>query len=223
MVMAVTSGEQDAPEVALPVTEDGLLLNGMRRRWRHRGPVRFLPLTSIAPPFMAETWNDLVSEGNEGQVVDDMRLLIPEIDSIHFLTASRTVRGGIVVGQRGGGTRIPLGSFGDGMRRLLLLRLALAGNNAKCILVDEVDTGLHWTVMASMWRLVVEVAKRSNLQVFATTHSFDCIRGLASMIKNHPELADEVSVQKVDPSLRRAVSVEGPDIPVAVERGVEFR
>ena len=55
--------------------------------------------------------------------------------------------------------------------------------------------------MGGMWRLVVEVARKSRLQLFATTHSQDCILGLASMIKSYPELADEVSVHKIDTSL----------------------
>ena len=152
-----------------------------------------------------------------------MKLLMPDIDSIHFLTSGLTPRGGFVVGMRGGGSRYPLGTFGDGIRRLLLLRLALANNHDSCVLVDEVDTGLHWTVMAGMWRLVVEVARKSHLQLFATTHSHDCVFGLASMIRSYPDLASEISVQKIDTSLPRAVSVQGADIPAALESGVDFR
>ncbi len=175
------------------------------------------------PPFLAEAWNALVTDGREHDVVEDMKLLMPDIHSIHFLTRDRMPRGGgIVVGMRGGGSRYPLGTFGDGIRRLLLLRLALA-NADGFVLVDEVDTGLHWTVMAGMWRLVVEVARKSRLQLFATTHSHDCILGLASMIKSYPELANDVSIQKIDTSLPQAVSVQGADIPAALESGIDFR
>ena len=176
------------------------------------------------PPFLTEAWNALVTEGRENEVVEDMKLLVPDIDSIHFLPSGRVSRGGrIVVGLGTEGSRHPLGTFGDGIRRLLLLRLALAANADSYVLVDEIDTGLHWTVMAGMWRLVVEVARNSGLQLFATTHSHDCILGLASMIKSYPDLADEVSIQKIDTSLPQAVSVQGPDIPGALESGVDFR
>ena len=223
MGLAVTLNARKTPEFVFPVTEEGLLLHDPRRRWMTRTSARFLSLTSMDPPFLSESWNALVSDGREREVVEDMKLLMPDIDSIHFLTSGRTPNGGFVVGLRGGGTRYPLGTFGDGMRRLLLLRLALANNVDSCVLVDEVDTGLHWTVMAGMWRLVVEVAHRSRLQLFATTHSHDCILGLASMIKSYPALAGEVSIQKIDTSLPRAVSVQGTDIPAALESGVDFR
>ena len=109
------------------------------------------------------------------------------------------------------------------MRRLLQLRLAFADNADSYVLVDEIDTGLHWTVMAGMWRLVVEVARKSRLQLFATTHSHDCIFGLASMIKSYPDLAGEVSIQKIDTALPQAVSVQGAEIPAALEHGIDFR
>ena len=57
------------------------------------------------------------------------------------------------------------------MRRLLALSLSLIRTEQGILLVDEIDTGLHWTVMEEMWRLVVETARRSSVQVFATTHS----------------------------------------------------
>ena len=224
MALAITLNARKAPEFIFPVAEEGLLLRDLRRPWKHRPSARFLSLTSMDPPFLTETWNALVTDGRENEVVEDMKLLVPDIDSIHFLTSGRlSGGGGIVVGLRTEGSRHPLGTFGDGMRRLLLLRLALANNADSYVLVDEIDTGLHWTVMAGMWRLVVEVARNSGLQLFATTHSHDCILGLASMIKSYPELADEVSVQKIDTSLPQAVSVQGPDIPAALESGVDFR
>ena len=223
MGLVITLNARKTPEFVFPVTEEGLLLHDPRRRWMTRPSARFLSLTSMDPPFMSEAWNALVTDGREHEVVEDMKLLMPDIDSIHFLTTGRMPKAEVVVGLRGGRSRYPLGSFGDGMRRLLLLRLALANNADSCVLVDEVDTGLHWTVMAGMWRLVVEVAHKSQLQLFATTHSHDCILGLASMIKSYPELADEVSIQKIDTSLRRAVSVQGTDIPAALESGIDFR
>lgn len=43
------------------------------------------------------------------------------------------------------------------------------------------------------------------------------------MIKSYPDLAAEVSIQKIDTSLPQAVSVQGMDIPAALESGIDFR
>lgn len=47
------------------------------------------------------------------------------------------------------------------------------------LLVDEIDDGLHRTVHTEFWRLVMREAAARNVQVFATTHSWDCILGFA--------------------------------------------
>lgn len=223
MAMTISLGTRKEPHFVFPVSEDGLLLHNVLLQGKYRSPALFLSLTSMEPAFLSEAWNVLVTEGREHEVVEDMRLLMPNIDSIHFLSGDRNSKGGILIGLCDARSRYPLGTFGDGMRRLLALRLALANSSDGFVLVDEVDTGLHWTVIAAMWRLLVEVARKHGVQLFTTTHSYDCIYGLASMIKSYPELADEVSIQKVETSLPRAVSIQGEDIPAAFESGIDFR
>ena len=151
-----------------------------------------------------------------------MEFLVPEIDSIHFLTGGTVREGSILVGRRGGGRRMPIGSYGDGLRRLLALRLAVVGANHGFLLIDEIDAGLR-TVMEDVWRLLVEVAKKSEVQIFATTHSYDCIRGLGSSVRSRPELGGEISMQKVHPSPKQAVSFAGEQIAIAVEQQIELR
>ena len=130
---------------------------------------------------MQSAWNAVLEEKREKEIVEAMRILLPKIDSIQFEVGDW--RKGILIGQQDVQLRLPIGSYGDGMRRLLAISLALVGTKNGCLLIDEIDTGLHWTVMEDMWRLVVEAAQRYNVQVFATTHSYDCIRGLGALIQ----------------------------------------
>ena len=109
------------------------------------------------------------------------------------------------------------------MRRLLALRLSFVGAANGYLLIDEIDTGLHWTVMEDMWQFVVEVARKLNVQIFATTHSYDCIRGLGLLLQSRQDLMDQVSVQKVDTSLPQAVCLRGDQIKIAVEQDIEVR
>ncbi len=208
--------------IVLPITESGSLLDRFTAHSRDNGysgrVARFL---NFQPSSMRIAWNHVLAEGRETEVVEAMRILMPEIDSIHFLAGSR--RPGILVGQRNVKQRQPVGSYGDGMRRLLAVSLALSSTKNGCLLIDEIDTGLHWTVMEDMWRLVVETAERSNVQVFATTHSSDCIKGLGALIRSRPDLAKRVVVQRVHQSLAQAVCVPGEDISIAVEQDIEVR
>ena len=172
-------------------------------------------------------WDRVLTEDRESEVVDAMKLLERDLKSIRFLTSDasrmRSDRAGVLLGFQGGGRRVPLGSHGDGMRRLLALSLALTQTARGVLLVDEIDTGLHWTVLEDMWRLVVDTARKSSVQVFATTHSLDCIRGLAGLAESCPDVAGEVSIHKIERALHKAVRFADDDIPAIVEQNIEVR
>ena len=232
--LKITNNERDDFPV-LPINADGLLLMSRHprsRQWWHRNApatsvVQFLAPDSLYPGSMRDMWDKVLIDGRESDVIDAMRILDPKLDTIHFLTgsASRAFSGkaGVLVGFRGSGQRVPLGSHGDGMRRLLALSLSLIQTANGYLLIDEVDTGLHWTTMEEMWRLIVSTARKSKVQVFATTHSYDCIRGLASLVESCAEVASEVSIQKIDRSLARAVKLDAEKIRIAVAQDIEVR
>ena len=211
------------PLIVLPIAENGSLIQGpwarTRGNGRLNGAVSFLNLNLSS---MQSAWNAVIEERREEEIVKAMRILMPTIDSIQFLVGDRR-RQGILVGQKGVQLRLPIGTYGDGMQRLLAISLALVSTENGCLLIDEIDTGLHWTVMEDMWRLVVEAAQRYDVQVFATTHSYDCIRGLGALIQSQPDLSESVVIQKVHQSLDQAVCIPGEDIPTVVEQDIEVR
>jgi len=188
--------------------------------------VEFISPGSLEPMLMGEMWDWAVETGDEESVVDAMKLLEPRLQSIHFLSAEhmyRHSRSGVLLGFEGERRRVPLGSHGDGMRRMLALALSLTHTSGGYLLVDEIDTGLHWTVMADMWRLVIETARRNNTQVFATTHSLDCLRGLDQACREYPHLAEDVSAHTIDPTLEESVFMSAGDLRIALEQEIEVR
>jgi AAA15 family ATPase/GTPase len=133
------------------------------------------------------------------------------------------IRGGFMVKLNGVDQPIPIGSLGDGAWRMLALAIALSRSKDSLLLIDEIDTGLHYTVMADMWKLVADTAKDLNVQVFATTHSSDCIRSLATICHDDVRVNSQVSIQRLEPEHDRAVPYTEAEIKVAAERNIEMR
>ncbi|MDE0206330.1 MAG: AAA family ATPase [Candidatus Tectomicrobia bacterium] len=208
------------------VTESGSLIysNQLRQytQWETEYRSRFLSTIPMSPFDIRNIWEKVIRERRETYLADALRTLEPDIDLIHLLPGNWSVDN-VLVDRKSGGPRIGIGSFGEGMRRLLDLALALIDSANGVLLIDEIDTGLHWTVMEDLWRFVINAARRSNVQVFATTHSYDCLKGLASVLENDVDLASDVSLQKIERALPQAVSLPGEKIPVAIEREIEVR
>jgi len=74
---------------------------------------------------------------------------------------------------------VPLNSLGDGMLRVLQLVLKVFAAKGGFWLIDEFENGLHFSVQEKVWALLFEMAQKLDIQIFATTHSWDCIESFA--------------------------------------------
>lgn len=71
---------------------------------------------------------------------------------------------------------VPLRSLGDGAVRLFGISLALANARGGCLLVDEIENGFHYSAQVALWEVIFDLARELQVQVFATSHSYDCIK-----------------------------------------------
>jgi AAA15 family ATPase/GTPase len=47
---------------------------------------------------------------------------------------------------------------------------------AKVVLIDELENGIHHSVLTDVWTGIAEIAAKEDLQILATTHSSECIQ-----------------------------------------------
>src|SRR5262249_35106012 len=71
---------------------------------------------------------------------------------------------------------VPLAVAGEGLVRLFSIILELIASRNGALLIDEIDNGLHYTVMPDLWKLLGELVEKHQVQVFGTTHNDDVIR-----------------------------------------------
>ena len=81
-----------------------------------------------------------------------------------------------------------LSEFGDGVKHLLNIILALYLNKNSILYLDEIENGIHYTNLDKLWEIILSISKEQNVQVFATTHSKECIESYARVAK---KLEDE--------------------------------
>ena len=219
-----------ADEFSAPLTLEGFLplpSRLMRARNGSSKAVKFIGTNGISAMEVVRLFDDLVLTEDEKHVTQALRIVEPRVERIASATSDRwpaygEVPSGVFLRLEGAADRIPIGSAGDGMWRMLGLALALANSKEGVLLVDEIDTGLHYSVMGDMWRMVSERAAALDVQVFATTHSRDCYQSLATIVEPESPSAP-VTIQRIDPRRGQAVGFSDDDIVIAAERGLEVR
>jgi AAA15 family ATPase/GTPase len=162
----------------------------------------------------------------EDTIVSALKFLEPSIERIASLPNtifwSPTARGGFVVKQSGIAQPIPIGSFGDGVWRMFSLAVALSRSQDSVLLIDEIDTGLHYSVMDEMWKFVDRVSALLNVQVFATTHSYDCIRSLSGICANR-DCDSDITIQRIEAGKTDSIPFSAEQIKIAAARNLEIR
>lgn len=135
-------------------------------------------------------WDRIALTDDENLVVNILQLIEPQIQKIAFLSqTNNTINTRIpFVRLSNNDNKFPLTSMGDGIFRLLQIILKVLKAKDGFLLIDEFENGLHYSVQPEVWRLVFELAKRYNIQVFATTHSWDCIESFAQVAKEREDL-----------------------------------
>ena len=210
-----------------PLTRRGgllrdVLMSTTRKSVTVESPVHFITTEGLTQDAVVALFDETVLTRDEETVVNALKTIEPGIERLASVGGSRRSRyknrGGIAMLLEG--KRVPVGSMGDGIWRLLGIALALVRSEGGTILVDEIDTGLHYTVLVDMWRLVTATASRLDVQVFATTHSRDCYEALASVAEQG---AREISLQRIERDKTESIAFTALEIQRAAERGIEIR
>lgn len=133
--------------------------------------------TTLATPRQLEIlWRDVLMSGLKDEVIEALSFIIPNVLDVDFVvsdTSSRLRKPYLTIA--GNSRPIPLARFGDGVNHLFYFMCALVNSAGGILLIDEIENGLHYSVLPEVWRLIFQTARKLNVQVFATTHSWDCI------------------------------------------------
>ena len=144
-----------------------------KRSGDQRGSIFMQSLGRIGTPELAARFGRVEIGGYLNDVEDVMRLIEPRL---RRLTAVPIAEGpALIYGDIGTGRIIPIALMGSGFVRLLELTIAFVEVAGGTILVDEIENGLHYSVLQDVWKSINQLSQRFDVQVFATTHSYECI------------------------------------------------
>ena len=217
----------------LPLSANGGLSVDYVRRLRSdtKNPapkIQFVTSSSLATVKMIELFEQIVLTPEEKLVEQALQRIDSKIQRIapkssQKFRSSLDSRGGFFVLLSDSNQRVPIGSMGDGIWRILGLALATVCAKDGYLFVDEIDTGLHFTAMSDMWKLIWETAKRLNVQVFATTHNSDCWKSLADIAEQEEATEDGIRIHRIERGKNTNVVFIEPEIVIAAEENIEVR
>ena len=177
-------------ELSIPFFITNNSITSRRIRALSTGDSAFPPAikcTSLGPGLlsnrsMGEFWKNVALTDDADRAVQALKLVFGDlVQDVTVIGDDRYSRYGsrAIVRVDGQAHPIPLKSLGDGAVRMFGVALALANSRDGFLVIDEVENGIHHSVQRDFWIMVLRTAHENNVQVFATTHSADCVAGFA--------------------------------------------
>jgi hypothetical protein len=200
------------------------------RRWRlHRQPQNefvtpcvFVVAGGLDEMLLHSLWGKIALTDAKRDVIEALRIIVPESEDFALLP-QQGGRSSFCLSMRGRDEPCPIKTMGDGMNRLVGLNIALAYAQNGILLVDEIENGIHWSVLPEVWKFIVKVARRLNVQVFATTHSQDCLKSFYMGTKDAEDIDGiAVRIEKKNGEFHTEIFDE-QRLAVIIEEEIEIR
>lgn len=162
----------------------------------------------------------LVKRNRKQVVVDALRKFDPDLESVEALPD------GLFLKMRDVQELLPIGLAGDGLRRMINILSSIANEDYHTVLIDEIDNGLHYSAHKCMWKTILEFAVQRRIQIFATTHNFDCLQGLKNTMRENDafrELVHVYNIAKTKTKGYQAYEYTYEELKEAIDNEIEIR
>ena len=168
-------------------------------------------------------FDNIALTDKEQYVIEALKIIEPLTERIAFIEEAPRER--IAVIKLSDSQRVlPLQSMGDGINRILTIILALVNTDNGYLLIDEFENGLHYSVQEKLWTIIFELSRKLNIQLFATTHSEDCIKGFESVL-NKPDNLSKGKLIRLDNEngIIKQVEFDAKELKIATDQDIEIR
>lgn len=136
----------------------------------------FVSANGLTTERQAELWDEAILGSLEDDVVNSLRLIVSKAERVSFIGAKDERGRWPFIKLKTEKSPVPLMRLGDGVTRIFGMALALVNSKDGILLIDEIENGIHYSIQEELWRFILEVSRRLNVQVFATSHSWDCLK-----------------------------------------------
>ncbi len=109
-------------------------------------------------------------------LIIDLNLFIEDINDIEISQDSISNEISVFIRLNDIDQMMPLSMFGDGAIKLFRILLEIQVVRGGRLMIDEIDTGIHYSRFKDFWKTIIKAALKNDVQLFATTHNLECLK-----------------------------------------------
>jgi hypothetical protein len=150
--------------------------------------------TLVNPQDNAGRFTYAVQTKNKSRVIALAQIATPWTSDLQLLQLGETIQ---LCGEIAPEVFVPLSLLGDGVLTLTAIGMAIIQCENGAVLLDEFDTAIHFSRLKAVWSEIAKLANQFNCQVFAATHSRECIEAAAEGLGD-ANLKEDLQYMRLD-------------------------
>ena len=168
-----------------------------------------------------QRYSDMVREGRKEDLRSAINLILPRIEGVEILT-DETGESYLSI-STSTDRQLPLQALGGGIFRLFRLYLNFFTARNGIVLIDEIENGIHYSVLRDLWARVRTWMQEWRVQCVVTTHSAECIEAAMEAFADEPNDLSIHNLFENESGNIKAATFTGPILEGARDLNLEVR
>lgn len=214
-------------EYYLILGQDGMSVNIPRDEWESEQTAIFLAARHILNlADDAARFSEFDKKNQKQLIIDALRVVDARVSDLSVVVDEGQAEGTIYA-DIGLSQKIPVRLMGDGICRLLSILLTLGNARDGVVFVDEIENGIHHSVLKAFWKTLMHAAEKFSCQLIATTHSYECVASAFRAASEENRLDDfaysRLARSKKQEDVIVAKKFDADMLDIAVNANMEIR
>ena len=133
---------------------------------------------------MINAFSTAVEGGTKHQLIEMLSVVLPTVQDIEI--AMDSMFKPYILATTGSGKRLPITALGDAATRILNITVHFQAKGGGLLIIDEVESGLYYKNLKNVWDKFRALSNEYDTQLFATTHSKECLSAAIEAFKPCP-------------------------------------
>lgn len=166
--------------------------------------------------------NRIIEKKQDHLIIEVLKEIEPKINSISVSGKGINVDIGLP-------RLIPINLLGDGIRKILSIIISMYNCKNGIVLIDEIDNGMHFSSLSSLWKTIIKTSEKFNIQIFATTHNLESLKSLNEILSNGNDLSSYqndlmcYTLRRLDNDLLKAYEYPYENFQFVIKEDIEIR
>jgi predicted ATP-dependent endonuclease of OLD family len=202
------------------ISEISLLEGGIKAANQYK---EILPCIFYSPQLAMASLPQRIEKLLVNKQMDSIITVLREIDP--RITDIRMGAMGIIYADIGLKKLLPINIMGDGIRRIFSIFAAVSDVRGGVLIIDEIENGLHYSTLEILCNSPLKALAVYHVQLFATTHSNECIGALASLYETTNKESDNIRLYRIEKqeNKHRAFEYSPGMISAGIDSSIEMR